>query len=69
MKLTMNLIVTDYGEYPMPDDISARYDAAKKTKTNRMDRRTREGRALTAWEREFIASDRKRHTRPKLRIV
>jgi hypothetical protein len=61
MKHHVNLIVTDFGEYPMPPDISARYDAAKKTKSRKLDRRTREGKALSKWEREFILADRQRY--------
>jgi hypothetical protein len=48
-------IVTDVGEFDAPPDIARRYREVKLTARHRPDRRTKKGRALLAWEAEFIA--------------
>jgi hypothetical protein len=48
------LIVTDYGEREVPEDIATRWRACKTRKDGRPDRRTKEGRALYVWECEYL---------------
>jgi hypothetical protein len=55
MVSTKNVIVTDFGEVPLPDDINALFNAAKKTKAHRIDKRTREGRFLAKWKCRFLS--------------
>lgn len=49
------LISTDVGEFGVPPDIALRFRNAKHRADGRLDRRTREGKDLTKWEREFCA--------------
>jgi hypothetical protein len=48
-------IVTDVGEFEAPQDIAALFDAARPRKDGRPDGRTKAGKKLRKFEREFCA--------------
>jgi len=58
MVRTKIMIVTDVGEFEAPADIARRFRKAKKRLAGRLDRRTKEGKALLALEAEFARQKR-----------
>jgi len=51
---TVELIVTEVGNFPMPAAIRPLWRKARKRRDGRVDERYSDGKELARWEREFI---------------